>query len=150
MKDIQVDHPIIRGVGVRIWLDDQRAMPATFFTHHARSMKEALALFAAHPVAAISFDHDLAPEHYATPPDYTRTPSGAHLAEWMAMKAAAGELPELLWEAHSLRPEGCEAIAGWMKVADDAWQGRREGGDGPHPGWRPGPAGRLVPAVPPP
>lgn len=109
------------GEGIRIWLDDERRAPVGY-THHARSVAEARALFAAHTVAFISFDHDLAPEHYATPPDYTRVPNGAALAEELARQAEAGELAPLQWRAHSLRPEGCTAIAGFMERAEAAWR----------------------------
>lgn len=133
----QADHAIAKGPGIRIWLDDQRKMPVGFFTHHAKSVVEVLALVKAHPVAAISFDHDLAPEHYATPPDYTRTQNGAHLAEILTGMAIAGALPELLWEAHSLRPEGKADIESWMRIARDAWEGISEAEGRPYAGWGP-------------
>lgn len=71
---------------VRLWLDDERPMPEGY-THHAKTMSEAIALLATTNVVEASLDHDLGLceacfeaksgecEHYGT---------GYKLVLWMA------------------------------------------------------------------
>lgn len=93
--------------------------PPVGFTHHARNYDEAIALLSAETFEVVSFDHDLAEDHYHG--DYSRHRTGADIARWVADRAAAYQLDRFRWRIHSLNEAGRVTIREALETADQFW-----------------------------
>lgn len=112
-------------MGLRLWIDDERRAPVGY-THTAKTAAEAIALLAGASkyggVEHVSFDHDLAFEHYAG--DFSKTATGYEVAAWVEQEAHAGRLPAFTWEVHSMNPAGRMRIVAALQSAERAWARR--------------------------
>lgn len=101
---------------IRLWLDDVRPMPPGY-THHVKTLQEALqALFTGH-VEHISFDHDLGLPNEET---------GYSVALWIEGGAKSGRFPRMTWEVHSANPVGAARIKACMEQADKFWTSKEQ------------------------
>lgn len=104
---------------MRIWLDDVRPMPDVY-THWAKTAHDACALlFGASmngvEVMHISFDHDLAHEHYQNLSEFN--PHGRPSKEWTGYDVALWIAEHNFWptiscKVHSFNAPGARRICG--------------------------------------
>lgn len=98
----------------RLYLDDMRDIPMGMVG--ARSVEEFKSIILDRGVPAfISFDHDMADEHYShhshpLPYDSYVVPTGYHAAKWLVAhcRSVGSPIPE--WRVHSLNPAGSDRI----------------------------------------
>lgn len=109
---------VLMTLGYKLWIDDLRPTPIGY-THTARTYSEAVALLAEHEFEFVSFDHDLAEEHYSG--DFSRAKSGYDIALYVEEAAATGALKPFRWAVHSMNPTGRARIAAALTSANRYW-----------------------------
>ena len=95
---------------MKLWLDDERAMPPQFDTQ-VKTAEEAITLLKTQQVTHISFDHDLGEGQ-----------TGYDVAKWIEKRAWYGTMPPMEWQIHSANPVGRQNITIAMKNADRYWK----------------------------
>lgn len=106
--------------GARLWIDDVRPTPIGF-THRAETYEEAIA-FLSDPTIQwdfVSFDHDLAKEHYSG--DFARAKCGYDIARWCEEAAFYHEILPFKWAVHSMNPTGRARIEATMRSCERFW-----------------------------
>ena len=99
--------------GVRIWLDDERPMPA-HFNVHCKTAPEAISLLQQGNVVAISLDHDLGLGEGIG--------NGYDVAKLIEEGAAQGTLPPIrLLTLHTANPIGRQRMAMALQNAKRYW-----------------------------
>lgn len=108
---------------MRVWLDDVRPMPEGF-DKHVVDYVSAINALRTGKVTFMSFDHDLAPEHYA---GYVASGGGTgyDVARWVEEQAYYGNLPRFKWAVHSANPQGRLRIQAALRKADMFWDRRK-------------------------
>ncbi|MEZ4449548.1 MAG: cyclic-phosphate processing receiver domain-containing protein [Nannocystaceae bacterium] len=102
---------------MRLWLDDQRPMPADYEVR-VTTAAEAIAALEGGEITAVSLDHDLG--------DEAEVGSGYQVACWIEAAAFEGRLRRLEWRVHSANPIGRRRMEAALQAADRAWS---RGGD---------------------
>lgn len=97
---------------MKLWLDDERPMPATF-DFHAKTAKEAISCLDTGKVTEISLDHDLGSEE----PNAT----GYFVAQFIEIAAHNRWIAPLVWDVHSANPAGRKNIEAAMRSAERFW-----------------------------
>ena len=102
------------GAAVRMWLDDERPMPAGFDLH-VRTAKEAIEAIKSGRVSEISLDHDLGGEENGT---------GYEVAKFIEEAAFQGALAPMRLVVHSANPVGANNIRRCIDNANRFWGAR--------------------------
>ncbi len=114
---------------MKVWLDDVRPMPEGFDIH-AKTADEAINLLASGQVEMISFDHDLAPEHYAVAlaemdgfdvggaAGYPDPKTGYDVARWLELAVVKGRVKMPEWSIHTANPPGGDRIRAALQSAE--------------------------------
>lgn len=92
---------------MKVWLDDVREMPP-YFTHHAKTAEEAIALLQTNQVEMISLDHDLG-----------TILTGYDVAKWIEQHAHT--LNPIKFKIHTLNPVGAHNIKLALRNAKLIW-----------------------------
>lgn len=125
-------HRIAKGDRYNIFLDDERhpwkvtwmSMPEDLPMKIIRNYKQFVGMITKCGLPEfISFDHDLASEHYAIGAptnwqefDYTNITEGTGMccAKWLVEYCMEHDLPLPKWQTHSKNPCGCDNINGLL------------------------------------
>ncbi len=95
---------------MKIWLDDERAMPP-FYDVQVKTAEEAIEALKTKLVTHISLDHDLGEER-----------TGYDVAKFIENRAFRDLLPPIEWAVHSQNPVGKKNITVAMSNADRYWR----------------------------
>lgn len=110
MTNLYVDD--VRQTGARTSLGVEAPWERTF------AYGDTIARLQAGGITHISLDHDLDGDGELDE-NFTRT--GYDIATWIEAQAAAGTLPRMTWEVHSMNPSGASRIRAAMESADRYW-----------------------------
>lgn len=102
-------------MSIRLWLDDERPMPASF-DRHVKTASEAIEVLATGEVSLASLDHDLG---LYGPGSDGRT--GYDVAKWIEEQAVSGLLKPLTVMVHSQNVVGRHNMVMALKNAKRAW-----------------------------
>lgn len=99
---------------IQVWLDDERPAPEGWL--HLKTAQDAIRLIQTGRVAKISLDHDLGPPEAG---------NGYQVATFMEECAAAGSIPEIIWDIHSANPVGRKKMEQALDRASGFWAKRQ-------------------------
>lgn len=109
---------------MRLYLDDVRQTGARTSegvgVHWERTFNyhDTIARLALGDITHISLDHDLDADGEL---EIAHTGTGYDVACWIEAQAAAGTLPRMTWEIHSMNPAGALRIRQAMQSAERFW-----------------------------
>jgi len=99
------------GAGLRLWLDDERPMPAGFDVH-VKTANEAISLIRSGGVSIVSLDHDLGENEM----------TGYEVAKFIEEGAFQGSLIPMEVRVHSANPVGAKNMAFCIDNAKRFWR----------------------------
>lgn len=98
-------------MGIKVWLDDERPMPAGF-DRHVRTANEAIDIIKSGGVSLISLDHDLGEDSNGT---------GYDVAKFIEEGAFLGTVPPMEVRVHSANPVGASRMRMCIENAKRYW-----------------------------
>lgn len=111
-------------MSMKLWIDDLRPAPSGY-THIARNYEQAIALLSNYELQweLVSFDHDLADEHYNNllDPSQYKEKTGYEIAKWVEEEAYHRRIRKFEWRIHTSNPAGRRRIEAALRNADKYW-----------------------------
>lgn len=105
----------------RVWLDDERPLPAAYDTH-VKTAAEAIALIDAGQVELISLDNDLGPPEAG---------QGRDVAAHIEAMAFLNRIPRIRCRVHTQNPVARQGIVASLQNADRFWMDHEHAEDRP-------------------